>query len=82
MVIVGTLLTYRVEVDWGPFLSGLLVMEAEIKTAATVMAILLVPTPSQLAPPVREMSSRGTWRDVHQPLPQPIAVETKLKNKL
>lgn len=68
--------------DWGQFLSGLLAMEVEVKIAATVMVMLLVLTQSQLALSVRETASHGIWRGVHLHLPQPIAVETELRNKL
>ena len=45
---------------WDLSLYGQQGMEAEIVIAATVMAMLLAPIPSQLALSVRETTSHGT----------------------
>lgn len=68
--------------DWGQSLSGQLVMEVEIMIAATVMVMLIVLIQSQLGLSVREITSHGIWRGVPLRSPQPIAVETELRNKL
>ena len=68
--------------DWDLSLYGRQGMVVEITTAAIVMAMLLAPIPSQLALSVRKTTSHGTWRYAPQHSPQPIAVETRLRNKL
>lgn len=67
--------------DWDLSLCGLLEMVAEIRTAATVMAMLLVLIPSQLALSVKKTISHGTWKDAPLHSLQLTAVENRSRNK-